>query len=320
MTKSGNMQNNQIEVKILAGSVTEDGAKITTFELLYHRFFHSEFMTHKVISKNAASSRAIPTIKLLDLVQKQPMLPISVGKNRSGMQADEDLEEEISNKFMEMWKDLGVKVATDVKIMQELGAHKQIVNRPLEAWLPIRVVATATDWDNFFELRDSQYAQPEFGLLARLMKEAITNYEYTLVKDNEWHLPYITIDDVHYVSNNTIYKDIKWETLCALSAGRSARVSHALGGLSTKTIDEEIAKGKELCAVEHMSPFEHQATPWNVTRKAALSSKSNFDKLLELTQWLSTPNSTAPTWADVRNLRGWRPLRSFIEHNEFIIY
>lgn len=306
---------NQIEVKILSGSITKDGVKITTFELLYHRFFHAEFMTHKVISKNAASSRAIPTFKLLELVQTAPMLPVSIGKNKSGMQAEEDLEEDISNKFIEMWKELGVKVAIDVKAMQDLGAHKQIVNRPLEAWLPIRVVATATDWENFFDLRDSKYAQPEFGQLAKMMKEAISNYEYNLLNSDEWHLPYVSDEDKDYVNSITSTVNEYWNILCALSASRCARVSHALGGLSKKTISDEIEKGKELFAVKHMSPFEHQAKPWNVTEH--IDKQFSFEENLhELTKWLSTPNSMAPSWADVRNLRGWRPLRSFIERNE----
>lgn len=308
----------QIEVKILAGSKTREGTKITTFLLLYHRFFHSEFMTHKVISKNAASSRAIPTSKLLDLVEKDPMLPVSVGKNKSGMQASEELEKEISDRFIELWKELGVKVAADVKVMQELGPHKQIVNRPLEAWLPIKVVATATDWENFFELRDSEYAQPEFGLLAKMMRQAMDEYEYKELQDNEWHLPYIASEDKEYVSSIAPVADEYWKILCSLSAGRCARVTHALGGLSKKDIDEEINKGRELFILKHMSPFEHQAKPWNVSDKIDLNF-SYRDNLNALTTWLSTPNSLPPAWADVRNLRGWRPLRSFIERSEIIL-
>lgn len=317
------MSDNQIEVKILAGSVSKNGAKLTTFELFYHRYMHSEFNTHKVISKNAASSRAIPTNKLLELVTTTPMFPVSVGKNKAGMQAEENLEEEISNKFMSMWKELGIKVAADVKIMQELGAHKQIVNRPLEAWLPIRVIATATDWDNFYDLRDSTFAQPEFALLAKMMREVQSTYTYKLLKDDEWHLPYVVLEDIQYVEKNAHHSESVENTLAAISAARCARVSHAIGGLSRKEIAEEIEKGRELFRIKHMSPFEHQAKPWDVTNVILKSrdNKTDFeltDKelLFELTDWLSTPNSMAPAWADVRNLRGWRPLRSFIERNE----
>ena len=310
----------QIEVKILADSVSLSGARLTTFELFYHRYFHSEVLTHRVISKNAASSRAIPSSKLLEVVENSPMLPISVGKNQAGMQATQDLEQDLADKFINEWKALGHTVAAGVKVLQDLGAHKQIVNRPLEAWLPIRVVATATDWDNFFELRDSKYAQPEFADLAKKMRHALAENNPTQLKVGEWHLPYVTVDDRNFVLSGMIeYVAAKyWYTLCALSASRCARVSHAIGGLSKKDIADEIEKGRELFAVKHMSPFEHIATPWDVAEACHKVIATNpigaSGALDELTHWLSVPNSKCPEWADVRNLRGWRQLRSFIEY------
>lgn len=309
----------QIKVKILADSISNTNARITTFELVYHRFFHSELMTHRVFSRGAASSRAIPSSKLLEIVETDPMLPISIGKNRPGMQASEELEESIAEEFIKQWKELGKQVAVGVKILQDLGAHKQIVNRPLEAWLPIKTVLTSTEFDNFFELRNSVYAQPEFGYLAKTMKECLDNSTPQLLRENEWHLPYITDSDKEYVLSTVTENNEKlyWSTLCSLSAARCARVSHAIGGLSKKEIWDEIEKGRELFKNKHMSPFEHQATPWNVLSKAKEYSDiyTESDLLKQLCYWLSTPNSICPEWIDVRNFRGWRQLRSFIEHN-----
>lgn len=313
----------QIEVKILADSIAPNGARLTTFELFYHRYFHAEFMTHRMISKNAASSRAIPSGKLLEVVDTNPMLPVSVGKNQAGMQASQDLEDSLAREFIDHWKALGKAVAVGVRVLQDLGAHKQIVNRPLEAWLPIRVVATGTDWDNFFELRDSVYAQPEFAQLAKQMRAELGNSIPIQLGTDDWHVPYITTDDRNYVLSKMERYSHRtyWTTLCALSAARCARVSHAIGGLSDKTVDEEIEKGRELFRVKHMSPFEHVAAPWNVSSVigAEIANGRGDLALADLTDWLSTPNARCPEWADVRNLRGWRQLRSFIEYGSIVL-
>lgn len=303
---------NQIEVKIVADSVSETGARITTFECSYHRFFHSEMMTHRVFSRNAASSRAIPTVKLVEIVKSAPMLPVSLGANKPGMQADEKQIDD-SELFIEDWKKLGISIAEKVSDMTKYGAHKQIINRPLEAFLPIKIVLTSTEWNNFFELRDSEFAQPEFHQLAKMMKLELSRSSPRELQEDEWHLPYITEDDLRYVSENTSEYEEYSKMLCEISASRCARVSHAIGGLSKKSIEEEIKKGRELVSLKHMSPFEHIATPWDVTDKYY----KDIATITSLTDYLSTPDSVCPAWADVRNFRGWRQLRSFIEHNEY---
>ena len=52
-----------IEAKIIADSLSEAGKRIVTFELQYQRFIHGEVMTHRLFSRNAMSSRAIPVKK-----------------------------------------------------------------------------------------------------------------------------------------------------------------------------------------------------------------------------------------------------------------
>lgn len=306
----------EIEVKILAASayiIEEFTSSIVTFEVLYPRIIHSEFMTHRMLSKNAASSRAIPTNKYVELVENDPVSPLSVGKNKPGMQASEELSEEDKKEFLKEWADTGAYVANKVKsLLKKFGVHKQTVNRMLEPWLPIRVVVTGTDWENFFLLRDSEYAQPEFQVLARKMREAMNSAEFKVLQKGDWHLPYITKEDIEYINENYEEDRVK-ETMCLLSAARCARVSHAIGGLSKKSIEEEIEKGLELYRVRHMSPFEHQATPWVIDER---DFKLFGDELL---YHLQTPDSLAPSWCDMRNLRGWRNLRSFIEHEEFKI-
>ena len=76
-----------IVARIVADSINIQGNRITTFELEYHRFIHSELMTHRLFSRNAMSSRAVPVNKMIEQVRNNPATPIHWGKNQSGMQA-----------------------------------------------------------------------------------------------------------------------------------------------------------------------------------------------------------------------------------------
>ena len=79
------------DAKIILDSVGPNDARLTTFELTYPRMVHAELMTHRMFSRNSASSRAIPTEKLLARIEEDPVLPVWWGKNQSGMQAREEL-------------------------------------------------------------------------------------------------------------------------------------------------------------------------------------------------------------------------------------
>ena len=75
-----------IKVKIIADSISQtDGIRLTTFELEYPRYIHAEIMTHRVFSRNAQSSRAVPVDKQLERVRTSPVLPIEWGANKAGM-------------------------------------------------------------------------------------------------------------------------------------------------------------------------------------------------------------------------------------------
>lgn len=310
-------------VKILADSISKYGARITTWEIEYARFFHSEFMTHKMLEKCAASSRAIPTAKLLNIVRTQPIEPLHIGANQGGMVANQELGAEESSLFLDAWRDLARMVAGRVEYLQGLGGHKQIVNRPLEAFLPIKVVCTGTDFDNYFFLRDSEFAQPEFKAMAHEMRLLYESSTPTLLNDGQWHLPYIYQADMDWMvldNGLSVTSDEAQDLLRWMSVARSGRVTHALGGLSPKTREEEIEKGKDMFRDHHMSPFGHVATPWDVVTKYRDEVKNGNDSALaELLHHLSTPNSQCPAFADVKNLRGWRSMRSFVEHGEILL-
>ena len=74
-----------ITAKVIADSISKSNKRIITFELEYPRFVHAEFMTHRLFSRNAASSRAIPVQRAMDLIKEDTAMPIHWGKNQPGM-------------------------------------------------------------------------------------------------------------------------------------------------------------------------------------------------------------------------------------------
>jgi len=184
-----------INVKILADSVAPNGSRLTTAEWTYPRFIHSEILTHRMLSKNSASSRAIPTEKLIQRVIDDPVVPVYIGKNQKGMAPGEELTDNERREAESTWllaRDEAVKHA---RYLLSLGVHKGVVNRLVEPWMWITVIVSATEWDNFFALRDHEMAEPHFQDLARKMRAAMAASTPLELNEGEWHLPMIDEDD-----------------------------------------------------------------------------------------------------------------------------
>src|SRR5574343_121309 len=240
-----------ISAIIVADSIGTNEKRITTMQLKFHRFILPEFNTHRMFSRNASSSRAIPTAKLIEQVRNNPVMPVFWGKNQAGMQAREELTGEELAEVKGEWCLAAMNAADHAEYMTTLGCHKQIVNRILEPFLPINVIVTATEWDNFFELRDHPDAQPEMQELARCMKRAMQESEPEF---NGWHLPYIEDDKI----DGTKYK---FDYLAKISAARCARVSYLKHDGTNPSIEEDLALFEKLVMAKpsHASPCEHQA-------------------------------------------------------------
>lgn len=247
-----------ITAKVIQDSLSNySNVRIVTMELEYPRFIHSEFMTHRVFSRNAASSRAIPIDKMIKQVMDNPAHPVHWGANQAGMQAGEEVEDLVEAK--NAWQMAASRAVGSAMRLREAGLHKQIVNRVLEPFQTIKTVVTATEWDNFFELRNHKDAQPEIQALAHKMKEAMDGSQPFLLFDGEWHVPYVGRDDfngkIHYYSNGEYVSE---EDALMISASCCAQVSYRL-------LDDSLEKAKDIYArlIEsrpiHASPFEHQA-------------------------------------------------------------
>lgn len=243
-----------ITAKVIEDSIANN-SRLTTMELTYPRFIHSEFMTHRQFSRNASSSRAIPVEKQIHQVFNTPATPIHWGKNQPGMQARKEID--FPTLAQDIWKyasELAVDRAYELK---DLDVHKQIVNRLLEPFQYIKVIVTATEYDNFFKLRCHEDAQPEMYELARCMKEAMDSSTPDVLEPGEWHLPYIVTEDCYKTTTDNFIK---------LSVARCARVSYLNHDNSNPNIEKDIALADKLLEAGHMSPFEHQATPMDFAK------------------------------------------------------
>jgi hypothetical protein len=245
-----------ITAKIIADSVSTKGCRITTFVLKYPRWIHSEFMTHRVFSRNASSSRAIPVAKMIQQVKEDPAMPVHWGKNQPGMQAREELGVHQIAKCQSEWLELRDEAVYRVERLTENGLHKQVANRLLEPWMHIQVVATATDLENFFSLRLHKDAQPEFQELARQMARAFLKSTPRLLECADWHLPFVR--DEERGKTNSI-GGLK------ISVARCARVSYLLHDGTEPSIEKDIELHDKLVVQVplHASPAEHQAKALN---------------------------------------------------------
>lgn len=251
-----------IAARVIADSVGPSGSRLTTFVLTYPRFIHSEFMTHRMISKNSASSRAIPCKKTRAMVWNSPAMPISFSQNKAGMQADTDVSPWKQRVATFMWRWAGRAMCGVHWVMEKLGIHKQHANRILEPWLHMTVIATATDWDNFFALRCHPMAQPEFKALAEAMYRVRFSSEPRRLKVGEWHLPFV---DPMEVETEELQQQIEPRQgprgYLRKSVARCARVSYLTheGKKSTFLEDFELYRRLVGSAPIHASPAEHQA-------------------------------------------------------------
>lgn len=254
-----------ISAKIIAISIAPNGQMIVTWELEYQRFIHGEFMTHRLFSRNAASSRAIPVSTIIAQVSDNPAMPIHWGANQSGMQASNELSPVMRIGAKWAWKMAAKAAVKWAETMVKLGLHKQATNRILEPFQTMKTVMTATCMDNFFWLRNHPDAQPEIKELARLMWEALQEAlpTATKLKPGDWHVPYYGFG--YWRANSSGVLDFNEHTLeeaLAISSSCCAQVSY-------RKLDDTLEKAqmvyKRLVDSEpvHASPFEHQATPMN---------------------------------------------------------
>jgi hypothetical protein len=256
-----------VEAKVVCHSISPEAIPLVTVQIKQPRIIHSEFMTHRALSKNASSSRAIPTERMLKNILEDPARPVRFGANQKGMQdkgEDHDAMVRFTNPFTgdeewytaeEAWN-YGLILMTEIaRGFADAGYHKQIANRLVEPWSHISLVVTATEWDNFFMLRDHPDADPTIRAVAVAVKEAIRKSQPTFLKPGEWHLPYIREDERVW--------SIPLVDMIKMSTARCARVSYLNHEGDSPSMEEDMNLYTRLMGSQpfHATPPEHQATP-----------------------------------------------------------
>lgn len=279
-----------IKVTVIADSISPAGQRITTFELEYPRIIHSELMTHRLFSRNAMSSRAVPIKKMVELIRTNPAMPVRFGANQAGMQdkgvehdgqvwydwteTEDGLAHNLFCKGREAWMKAAENACEWAERFDKAGYHKQVANRLIEPFQMMKTVLTSTTFNNFWWLRLDADADPTFEHLTEVMKEAILDSTPEPLKPGEWHTPYVhhavTLDGSFYgyyvVNEEGFPVDLTEEEALAISASCCAQVSYRrLDETKEKALGiyERLVDGKKV----HASPFEHQATPLSPYRE-----------------------------------------------------
>lgn len=245
--------------KVVLDSVSRKGDRLTTMEVTFHRFVLAEFNTHRVFSRNSASSRAIPVKRQLEKLFSDPATPVLWPAEQSGMQGGSELEGQDYLEAVDLWETaqeftLGlVEAYVDRHPNLETRLHKSVLNRLLEPFMWHTVIVSSTEWENFFEQRCSPLAQPEIRKVADEMREVYANSTPELLNLGGWHTPYIQSDE---------YETLSKSERRMVSAARCARVSYLTHeGVKDLDADKELYNRLVTAVPAHWSPLEHVATP-----------------------------------------------------------
>ena len=229
--------------KVIADSIFE-GSRLITLEIELHRFVLPEFNTHRSISRNFQSSRAVPVMQMIEQVRNNPAMPVHWGLNQPGMVADNEVEGFTKQQSILRWKWAAEQAAECAEALNAAGVHKQVVNRLLEPFMWTKGVVTATfnDWQAFLKLRLHKDAQPEIKALACEVAKALLVSKPVEKKSGEWHLPYVhVIPDYYTAEYEEYYQDnelnVRYEREDAIKISASC-----CGQVSYRKLDDSLEK------------------------------------------------------------------------------
>lgn len=245
--------------RVLADSISPDGVRLTTLVVNMPRFVLAELNTHRMFSRNSASSRAIPVERRIAMIGADPVVPEAFSKNRPGMQADENLDEDAERESRWQWLRACAESVARARNLAAAGVHKQHANRLLEPFSPHTVIISATEWENYFALRCHPAAQPEIQRASYAMRDAMAASAPAPLGYDEWHLP-LVMDDERDESRSDFVRSGGISGLIRLSIARCARVSYLThDGKRDPAADLKLYE--RLASMGHMSPLEHAARP-----------------------------------------------------------
>jgi len=258
------------KAEIVADSLSPHNHRITSQLITFPRYILAEFNTHRALSRNSASSRAIPFERMVKMVKENPFVPMKWMLDHKGMQGTEYLSDKLISYAKYDWlkgRDKAIEIATD---LHQNDITKQMINRLLEPFMWHTVLVTATEWENFFALRDDPAADIHMQYIAHLMLEAMNTSNPKRLKSGEWHMPFgddingdLLFDEwmVNYDSPIDENQEELIELQLKIATARCARTSYLTLGESPIKHDyaKDIKLHDDLDKAGHMSPFEHCA-------------------------------------------------------------
>lgn len=335
---------NGISAKIILDSISAvTGDRLTTMEITYPRFILAEFNTHRMFSRNSASSRAIPFAKMQENLTA---VPVRFGQANKGMQdKGEDFKNSIDGRYeeycvtslgkhsspcvldaIEAWDRAKEDAMFWSQAFYNAGYHKQVYNRLTEPFQMMKTVVSATEWSNFFWLRDDDAADPSIAELARCMKDAYEQSEPQVLQAGEWHLPYVEIwggDDSQMfgITHEKGHPDypIRWITLedaIKVSCARACAVSFRntdYGLEKSKEVYERLISDSKIhgSALEHaakvMQPYTYE---WVNPNEVTIKHINDSEKSRTWEEGISHADRSGNLWS--ANFKG------FVQHRKTI--
>lgn len=218
--------------------------RLTTFVCTVPKFLLQELNTHRTLCKNAASSRAIPVMKMKE---KATYTPRFWPQNVKGMQAGPSVDEDTARVARGLWDSARKNALDTAEQLAALGIHKEVTNRILEPFLMVPWIVTGTKtWLNyFFNLRCVSGADNAMGYLAYLMAKEYLN---SVPSPGLHHRPFFTEEDALLSENEQIL----------VLAARAARISYA-NFEGKRDTQDDLRLGNDLWSSGHLSPFDHYA-------------------------------------------------------------
>lgn len=242
----------QVEL-VLASQNVNTGTVLWTFKLKMPKSYLAQLNTHRLFSRNASSSRAVPVSTMINNIKSDTVLPMEWVKNKKGMSGNSLISKGYQNIATDRWLSSLENQLGIVKQLDTLGVHKQYANRLLEPYINAEVLVSATQWANFIALRTDHATQPELQSITNQIKAIQSGSRPKVLTVGEWHLPFITNIEEY------LPLDVKQK----ISVARCARVSYYLKDTcELSDTDKDITLFNRLKESGHWSPFEHIATPY----------------------------------------------------------
>jgi thymidylate synthase ThyX len=267
----------QPQAQILADSLNrETGDRWVTFEISnFPKVLLQELNTHRMLSRNAASSRAMPIVKVIERVKTSPYIP-TFRENQRGMVGRVLEDQDRFNQSVEIYQKALGDAIHHAEQLAAMSIHKEAVNRLLEPFMTVPVIISGTEWHNFFRLRTSPDATPDFQAVALLLEQLYQTYQPTPLQ----------VGEIHGIYAEAIPDDFTMLDRLKVMSARAARISYKNHGSSVIDVQKDLQLADNLISDGHLSPLEHMG--WALSKQQCL-------------------------WLDTRNYQGFLSFRAYLE-------